>query len=160
MTAEELTAIAGCLTPLRRQRHVEPTGMPLARLFSTAILLIALPGFAQASPTFVTERVVGAGRTQKIGYFAAIDPTCHSMGQMTINLLDEPHGGRIQVMQGREYPSFATFNTRSSCNKSKLPATQLFYAAAPGYTGEDEFTIEVVGPLGAAQRWRYRVTVR
>jgi len=119
-----------------------------------------MPTLAQAGPTFVTERIVTAGRTQKIDYFAAVDPSCQSMGAMTINLLAPPHAGQIQLTRGREYPNFSAFNTRARCNTQKVPATQLLYTSAPGYAGEDEFTLEAVGPLGAARRWRYRITVR
>ena len=124
-----------------------------------ATLLIA-PDLAEAQPTWTSDRVVASGRTQKIAYFNAIDPTCRSMGAMAISLIEEPHAGKVQLAQGQEYPNFTTLNSRSRCNTRRLPATQVLYTAAPGYVGSDEFALEVVGPLGAARRIRYRIAVR
>jgi hypothetical protein len=36
----------------------------------------------------------------------------------------------------------------------------VLYTPAAGFIGEDEFTIEVVGPLGQVGRARYHVSVR
>ncbi|WP_407528482.1 hypothetical protein [Methylobacterium oryzisoli] len=132
----------------------------MSRFLPTVLFCVAAPALAQAGPTFTTERIVGAGRTQKIAYFAAVDPACHSMGPVSVNLLDTPHVGQVEVAQGREYPNFSTFNPRARCTTQKLPATQILYTAPPGYAGEDDFTIEIVGPLGGVQRWRYRLTIR
>ena len=134
--------------------------MTLIRLFAAIFFLTSGSGLAFAQPLYVVDRVVSTGRTQKIDYFIALDPTCQPLGPITINMLDEPHAGRVEVVHGREYPGFAQFNARARCNTHKVPATQLLYTAASGYTGEDAFTIERVGPYGVPQRWRYRVTVR
>ncbi len=134
--------------------------MPLSRFLPTVLFCVAAPALAQAGPTFTIERLVNAGRTQKIGFVVALDPACRSLGPVSVNLLDPPHAGQIQLAQGREYQDFSAFNTRARCNTQKVPATQILYTAPPGYAGEDDFTIEIVDQLGGMQRRRFRVTVR
>ena len=115
----------------------------------------AMPG---SIPTF--ERVMPAGHTLKVASLSAIDQACHSLGPFTIGLIDAPHDGRVEVVQGTGFPNFFTWNTRSSCNTRKLPATIVSYTPAPGYVGEDDFAVEIVGPQGHVGRARYRITVR
>lgn len=103
------------------------------------------------------EKVVRPGQTQKIAWFLALDPTCRSMGPMTINLIEPPAKGRIMIEEGLEYPAFATGNPRSACNKRKVTASRLIYSAPPGVADDDQFAVEIVGPLGSARRVRYHV---
>ncbi|GJE41882.1 hypothetical protein [Methylobacterium soli] len=126
--------------------------------------LVALAGggtacaFPGQIPTF--ERVTASGHTLKITSVSAVDPTCQSLGPVTIGLIDVPHDGRIEVQQGRDFPNYSTLNTRSRCNTRKVPATLVLYTPTAGYIGEDDFTIEIVGPQGQVGRARYHISVR
>jgi hypothetical protein len=130
------------------------------------VLAIAL-GFApidtaEATPMRMAtfEKVALSGSRLLVGSFSSLDPTCRSLGQFTISLIDPPHDGHVQVGQGEDFPNFSMFNVRARCNTRKRPATLIFYTATPGYTGPDEFSIELVDPRGNVGRARYRVTVR
>ena len=130
----------------------------------TLVSLEALAGTATASafsgriPTL--ERVAASGLTLKIASMSAIDQGCQSLGPMTGGLVETPRNGRVGVQQGRNFPKFSTLNTRSRCNTGKLLATLVLYSPAAGFIGEDDFAIEVVGPLGQVGRARYHVSVR
>ncbi|KQT76586.1 hypothetical protein ASG51_06830 [Methylobacterium sp. Leaf465] len=117
---------------------------------------------AQASPMHVAtfEKVVFGSSRLTAASFSSLDPTCKSLGPMTISLIEAPHDGRVQIAQGQDFPSFPMFNARAHCNARKRPATFVFYTAAPGYTGRDAFALELVDPVGNVSRVRYRVTVR
>lgn len=127
-----------------------------------AALLGLLPtrSFAWPQPVPTVEKVVRPGQTQKFGWFLSVDPTCRSIGPWTVNLIDPPGKGRVMVEQGSEYPSFPSMNPRSACNKRKVPATRLIYSAPPGAGDDDQFTIEIVDPLGNAKQVRYHVGLR
>lgn len=126
--------------------------------------VIGLAGTAGASAlpgqiaTF--ERVVSAGHTLKVMSVSSVDQACHSLGPFAVSLMDAPRDGRVEVVQGRDFPNFSTLNTRSRCNTRKLPATVVTYTPAPGFVGEDDFAIEIVGPLGGVGRARYHIMVR
>ena len=128
------------------------------------VSLIALAGTATASafsgriPTFV--RVAASGLTLKIASMSAIDQGCQSLGPMTVGLVETPRNGRVEVQQGRDFPNVSTLNICPRCNTRKLLATLVLYSPAAGFIGKDDFTIEVVGPLGQVGRARYHVSVR
>jgi hypothetical protein len=79
---------------------------------------------------------------------------------MTVGLVETPRNGRVEVQQGRDFPNVSTLNICSRCNTRKLLATLVLYSPAAGFIGKDDFTIEVVGPLGQVGRARYHVSVR
>ncbi|MCJ2036750.1 hypothetical protein [Methylobacterium sp. J-068] len=106
------------------------------------------------------EKVVSAGHTLTVASFSSLDPTCRSLGPMSVSLIDTAHDGRVQVEEGRDFPSFSTLNTRSRCNSRKVPTTFVRYTPSPGYTGEDEFALEFVSPGGDVGRARFHITVR
>lgn len=117
---------------------------------------------AEAAPMrmAIFEKVALSGSRLTLGSFSSLDPTCRSLGRMTISIIDPPHDGHVQVGQGQAFPNFPMFNARARCNVRKRPATFVFYTATPGYTGPDDFSIEIVDPAGNVGRARYRVTVR
>ncbi|GJD65337.1 hypothetical protein [Methylobacterium frigidaeris] len=126
-------------------------------LCAALLCLVPTSAFAWPRPIPTIEKVVKPGQTQKIGWFVALDPTCRSMGAMTVNLIEPPGKGQIMIDQGSEYPGFHPANPRSACNKRKVPATRLIYSAPPGAADDDRFAVELVGPLGDVQRVRYHV---
>ncbi|MFH6782102.1 MULTISPECIES: hypothetical protein [Methylobacterium] len=126
-------------------------------LGAALVCLAPTSAFAWPRPVPTVEKVVKPGQAQKIGWFVSVDPTCRSVGAWTVNLIEPPGKGRITVEQGSEYPEFPPTNPRSACNKRKVPATRLIYAAPPGAGDDDQFTIEIVDPLGNAKQVRYHV---
>lgn len=106
------------------------------------------------------EVVVAAGHSVKLVTFSAIDQACHSLGPVTINVIEPPRGGYLQVTQVRDYPNFNALNTRSRCNTMKLPATRIVYQSAGTFLGLDVIAIEAIFPEGAARRIRIPVSVR
>lgn len=90
----------------------------------------------------------------------SIDPTCHSLGTSSVNLLVAPNGGTVQTRIERGFPMYPMSNVRSRCSTRRLPATVVYYSARPDFVGSDIFDAEVVFPDGFAQKRRYYVNVR
>lgn len=127
---------------------------------AVALVLLGTEALAFGPPMPTLQRVVASGRAQKIDIVISLDPTCQSMGLSQVNILEPPRSGQIVTTQGREYPNFPSFNTRSRCNTHRVPALVVSYQSAADFRGEDEFTLEFVGPLGVPRRLRYHVEVR
>ena len=106
------------------------------------------------------EVAVVSGGQVTLTTLSEIDQGCNSHGQVSVGLIEQPQGGRIDVRPTRAYPNFISYNTRSRCNTRKLPATLVTYRASPGFTGSDNVTIEAVFPSGGVRRYRFAISVR
>lgn len=142
---------------------IRPLIRPSIRPTALAILIgllgtVSADAVSLGMPTF--QKVMAAGRTLRVSSMSAIDQTCRSLGQFTINMIDAPHDGRVEISHGSDFPNFSALNTRSRCNTRKVPATFVSYTPSPAYSGEDEFAIEIVGPMGNVRRARFQISVR
>ncbi len=106
------------------------------------------------------ELVVASGGRLTLISTGAFDQACHSLGRMSVSLIQQPSNGTILVEDVKDYPNFWAFNTRSRCNTLKLPKTRVSYQSNPGYVGTDETIIEIIGPMGRVRRLRYYISVR
>ena len=106
------------------------------------------------------EVVVSAGRSVSLMTLSSIDPTCHALGAVTVNVIEQPRGGYVEVSRTRDYPNFNTLNSRARCNTLKLPATRVTYQSAGNFLGLDFVTVEAVYPEGNVRRIRVAVSVR
>lgn len=125
-------------------------------------LVILLTGQAWAAPDALrtVEKVVAPGQTLEVFSMFVLDPTCHSRGAMRIGLLEQPSNGDVNVGEGRRYPQFSTLSALAKCNGRKVPTTIVTYRPRSGYTGEDRFAMEYIGPRGNVGRVRYAISVR
>lgn len=130
-------------------------------LVGAALLCCALPAAGQAQQQVpLQQRVVASGRPTPIMPVMFLSPDCKSMGVGDIAINEGPRGGRVTVENAKDYPSFQPTNPRSACNKLKVPSQRIIYTSAPGFVGEDDVAIEMVGPFGVAQRIRFHIVVR
>ncbi len=131
-----------------------------AAVVGSALVLSALavlPASAQEVPGFY--RSVQRGHTVRVIGFFEVDPTCRSAGRTTINLLTPPRGGRLAMEDGTVFPKFPASNVRATCNRRRVPATNIYYTASPDFVGDDSFTVETVSPSGRASQSRWSVHV-
>lgn len=131
----------------------------------TAMIALTMTGFilspAAAAPLQIQEKVVEAGKLQKIGQFISMDPECHLLPGMAISVLEGPTKGTISMEMVKGYPSYPSFNPRSRCNTRKVPAQAIFYRPLPSAGGgEDSFAIEAIDNMGTPHRYRFHVTIR
>jgi hypothetical protein len=118
------------------------------------------PAYAQVQQVTPNYKVVEHGRSIKVDSFGTYNPDCSVIGRATVSVTAPPQGGTVETSDGRAFPTFLSGNIRFQCDKRNLPATLLYYRAAPSFTGTDTFTIEVVFGSGEARQLRYTVNVR
>ena len=129
-------------------------------LIGAALLCCAVPaaGWAQQMPTL--QRVVASGRPQQINFITTMDPDCHLTGSGDFAVLEGPAHGRVSMERGVDFPNYPPNNPRARCNTRKLAGNKLIYQSAPGFVGEDDFVLEVVGKYGSVLRARYHIAIR
>lgn len=106
------------------------------------------------------EVAVVSGHSVSLMTTSSLDQACHSLGPVTVNVLEQPHGGTLLVEQTRAYPSFSALNTHSRCNTIKVPATRVIYQSSGDFLGLDFTTVELIFPEGGVRRVRIAVSVR
>ncbi len=107
-----------------------------------------------------TARVVLNGKPLKVDSFGALNPECGSLGSTSVQVIEQPRNGKINIQQGMDYPRFNKENIRAHCNMKRAPSTLVFYVPSPGYQGSDTFQVEAVFPDGTTRIARYHLDVR
>ncbi|WP_232630253.1 hypothetical protein [Methylobacterium sp. Leaf118] len=130
-------------------------------LVSGAALLSAFASIAsEAGPLPVLERVARSGLAQPLFPVIGVDPTCKPMGKVPISLVETPQNGRVTIVDGMDFTNFGPDNPRFRCNTRKFPSQVLTYTSAPGYVGEDKFSVELIDSFGAPLRREFHIVVR
>lgn len=106
------------------------------------------------------EVAVVSGHSVSLMTTSSLDQTCHSLGPVTVNVLEQPRGGYLLVEQTRAYPAFNALNTHSRCNTIKVPATRVIYQSSGNFLGLDFATVELIFPEGGVRRVRLAISVR
>ncbi len=123
--------------------------------FAAAIFLCvgALAAYAQDD---VIERQLKAapGRDARAGVFTDIRPDCTSGPLPAIRLTTPPAHGNVTVKRG----TLKATNIKQ-CLAIEVPAFVAFYRASAGYSGADDFELEISLPDGHKRRERVHVTV-
>jgi hypothetical protein len=125
------------------------------RFFYFAIVIFSLTAISAHG-----EVAVASGGRVTLRSIGSFDQVCHSLGPMTVGVIEQPHAGTILVDHVNDYPNFAAYNTRSRCNTLKLPQTRISYQSTAGYIGPDQTVIETIGPMGNVLRFRFTISVR
>ena len=130
-----------------------PTGLSRQALAAAMLLLGTLAVHAQDD---VVERQLKAapGRDVRVGVFTDIRPDCTSGPLPAIRLATPPAHGSVNVKRG----TLKATNIKQ-CLAIEVPAFVAFYRAAAGYTGADDFELEIGLPNGHKRRERVHVTV-
>src|SRR3712207_1795848 len=80
------------------------------------------------SPTGL-NRVVLNGKPLKVDSFGAVNPECGSLGSTSVQVIEQPRNGRVEIQNGMDYPRFNKDNIRAHCNMKRAPSSLVFYAA-------------------------------
>jgi hypothetical protein len=125
-------------------------GLAVAALLSMSILA------AHAQEGGSIERQVRAapGRDVRIGVYSSIEPDCSSGPLPEIRLVPAPAHGAVTVKRG----TLKATNFKQ-CLATEVPAYVAFYRAAAGFSGADEFELEVSLGGGRKQHEHFRVNV-
>jgi hypothetical protein len=103
------------------------------------------------------KRVVASGITQRIDFYAALNPDCSAIGDVNVRVTKQPEHGTVETVATTDYPPKE--NIRSKCNDHKVRGVQFNYKSAEKYVGSDELELLVLFP-GFAWKVRYNIDVR
>lgn len=119
-------------------------------------VLIGLLMFTNAA----SAQVAATGRPTVIYKTYSINPDCTASGEIVVRIIEPPEHGRVAVRRARLFPYFREGNSRSVCNRRRVPGVEVVYVSARGYVGPDRVGLDVIFPDGAARRGNIQFTVR
>jgi hypothetical protein len=123
---------------------------------------IGLAGPPQGTLPAQSNLLRGAesGKKQKFNQYLFVQPDCTSSAIPTVKIVKQPSHGTITVEEGEAYPNFPKDNVRSVCNTQKIRAALAYYTSEAGFTGVDNFALEVIYPAGGFTHQDYTMNVR
>jgi hypothetical protein len=122
---------------------------------AAAILLCVVAAPADAQNNMVQRGVKAApGKDTRVGLYTDIRPDRTTGPLPAIRLVTAPAHGVVNVKRG----TLKTTNFKQ-CLAIEVPAFVAFYRAAEGFSGSDEFVLEVGATGGHKQLQHFRVTV-
>jgi len=117
------------------------------------LCLGTLAAYAQ-DDVILRQLKAAPGRDVRAGVFTDIRPDCTPGPLPAIRLATPPAHGNVTVKRG----TLKATNIKQ-CLAIEVPAFVAFYRAAAGYSGADDFELEISSPNGHKRRERVHVTV-
>jgi len=121
---------------------------------SLFILLLSIASF----PAFADVVVPSGGRVRLVS-MATVNPSCQSIGPLTVRVLQRPRVGSLVIDKVLSYPHFSVFNTKSYCNGTLMPHTRVSYQAPRGYVGNDEADVALIDAKGDYHAYHFTIAV-
>lgn len=101
-----------------------------------------------------------AGQVRRVRHYSNFNTTtCRTLGAPEVVVLSAPKNGTLSSTQEEAEVGFA-ITPDSSCIGKYMPSTVIFYTPAPGFRGDDSFTL---APLSRGLPWAqdtYRIEIR
>ena len=112
---------------------------------------------APATPTHRFNQVGVADNTLIIGHFASVNPDCTSSGKTFVRVSRPPSHGSVTMKEGI---GFSHFENKPQCDSTKLPGVTVDYLPERGFTGSDEFVLDVINQTGYEGLASYSITIK
>ncbi len=113
---------------------------------------------ASATTTHRFSKVGVADNTLIIGHFASAHPDCTSSGRTFVRISRRPSHAVITMREG---VGFTYFEKMPQCNSTKLQGVTVEYLPERGYTGPDEFELDVISQYGGSEALvTYSLTIK
>jgi TonB family protein len=112
---------------------------------------------APATPTHRFNQVGVADNTLIIGHFASANPDCTSSGKTFVRVSHPPNHGGVTMREGF---GFSYFENKPQCNSTKLSGVTVDYLPEGGFTGSDEFVLDVINQTGYEALVTYSLTIK
>ena len=122
--------------------------------------IVAVCVGATSAQAYYLSRVVVAGGTLELGFFSSVDPDCSTHGYATVRVNNQPQHGAIATKKGRGVLFALPNHLLHDCNARKADGVHAYYRPEAGFTGSDNFTIDVIYPAGIERIIDYQVTVK
>ena len=101
-----------------------------------------------------------SGIPLQVYFGTAINPDCSSMGDIVFSVKVPPAHGKVVFQRAAQFPNFTKDNQRYKCNEQRLPGTAVIYTSDKDYSGDDQFTVNLVTPVGQLVTFRYLVKIQ
>lgn len=127
----------------------------------TAIVVVAgcaVSALADERP-IVVRKQTRAGEEVIVRGFAEFDGQCRLKNVQRITVASAPTGGSVEMRPG-DVVIGPNWVGAGQCAGTTLPGVQVFYVPAPGFTGTDRFSFDVVYSLGRTVRAEVEIRVR
>jgi hypothetical protein len=122
-----------------------------------AVMALALMIIGAAAQERVVQRTVkgATGKDVQVGAYINVQPDCSSGLLPTIRLATPPAHGNVTVKKAK-----VNATNYKQCLALEVPGYVAFYRSAPGFVGEDAFTIEVKFPSGRSEVQQITISVQ
>ncbi len=125
------------------------------RWFGAALFLFASAQLVHAQSALLERAVKAApGQNVRVGIYTSIRPDCTSGPLPAIRLAHAPAHGSVSVKR-----AMLKATNVKQCLAIDVPAFVAFYRAAAGFSGADEFQLEVTFSGGRKEIQDFRVSV-
>ena len=101
--------------------------------------LVAALAVSFSPQAYAAEVVVPANRESAIGFIVGVTPDCHSVEKPKMKLVKAPAHGSIRF----QWTKSKLQNISRNCNGRPAWGMAVFFKPAPGFRGEDSFTMGV-----------------
>ena len=99
-----------------------------------------------------------SGKSQVVGWWYWLGPDC-SASPVEVRIVEPPKHGQLLIERGQSFPDYPQDNVRYKCNSHKVFGTLVSYRGQPGFSGDDETTVEATYISGYTSRAKYSVSV-
>lgn len=124
-------------------------------VLASGAVFFAVAGLAFGQTSTIERQVKGKPDTNiNAGIFVTVRHDCTAGPLPVIRLLTPPAHGKVTVKQGR-----LRATNLKECLGMDLPAFVAIYRSAHNFTGQDQFSLEVIGAGGKMQIQRITVTL-
>jgi hypothetical protein len=95
-------------------------------------------------------------------YTATIRDDCSQVGKVSVRATMEPVNGVLKLADSADFPGLRlpAADKRMQCNGRKFPGVLVTYKPNAGFTGEDQFGLDVIWPNGNSVKRNVVVHVR
>lgn len=126
----------------------------MARRWLAAAAFLCLCAVCVRAQAAGREVKAVAGKEVRVAIYTNIRPDCTSGPLPTIRLAVAPKHGAVKVKRG----TLKATNFKQ-CLAAEVPVFVAFYRAADGFSGADEFALEIVWTGGRKELQVYRVSI-
>ncbi len=124
------------------------------RIVAAALLCLSAHGVRAQTAMLDRQLKVAPGHDVRVGIFTSIRSDCTSGPLPAIRLAAAPAHGTVTVKRAM----FKATNFRQ-CLATEVPAFVAFYRAAPDFTGDDYFDLEITFSMTRKQLQHIRISV-
>ena len=112
---------------------------------------------APPTQTYRYNKIGVADNTIIIAHFANTNPDCTASGKTFVRVSRSPSHGVVTMREGF---GFSHFPKTPECNSHKIQGVTVEYIPERGFTGSDDFELDVIYQVGTEALVTYDITIK